>query len=127
MAEDDEDSPLRGGDYSGTVQQRARWPWVLLGLFIGLLAVLFTSSSDLAHYLDQGTLSPEPGYVAWLFCVGFVSALTGRVLAMTLVARLAHPSLLAFVLAASLFVALALLGVQMSSSPIDWAFGDLCS
>lgn len=89
--------------------------------------VLFTSSSDLAHYLDQGTLSPEPGYVAWLFCVGFVSALTGRVLAMTLVARLAHPSLLAFVLAASLFVALALLGVQMSSSPIDWAFGDLCS
>ena len=89
--------------------------------------VLFTSSSDLAHYLDQGTLSPEPGYVLWLFCVGFVSALTGRVLAMTLVARLAHPSLLAFVLAASLFTALALLGVQMSSSPIDWAFGDLCT
>ena len=48
MPDDDEDSPLRGGDYTGKMQQRARWPWVLLGLFFGLLTVLFTSSSPAA-------------------------------------------------------------------------------
>lgn len=89
--------------------------------------VLFTSTSDIAHYLLNGTLRPDPGYVYTLLGLGFLSAFTGRVVAITLVARLSHPSLLAFLLATTLYVGLALLAYQMSTSPIDWSVDDLCS
>ena len=47
--EDDDRTPLRGGhargsDSSASISSQ-RWPWVLLGIFIGLLSVLFSNSS----------------------------------------------------------------------------------
>ena len=80
----------------------------------------------MVHYLLQGILSPDVGYVSVLFVIGFCAALLGRLLALRLVQRLSHPSLLAFVLAIALFIGLGLLGVQMASHPIDWSVAPLC-
>ena len=88
---------------------------------------IFTSTSNVAHYLVQGVLTPWTSYVYVLGGVGFLSAFTGRVIALTLVSRLSHPSLLAFVLAAALYTSLVFLGIQISYAPIDWSFGDLCT
>jgi len=88
--------------------------------------VLFTSSSNIAHYLAEGVLTPDPGYVCAAATLGFTSALAGRLLALRLVTRLSHPSLIAFILAGLLYVALALLAVQLARTPIDWTFAPLC-
>ena len=88
--------------------------------------VLFTSSSNIAHYLVEGVLAPDPGYVAAAAAIGFTSALIGRLLALRLVQRLAHPSLIAFILAGLLYLALALLTTQLARTPIDWTFAPLC-
>ena len=88
--------------------------------------VLFTSSSNVAHYVFTGVLTPDPGYVTAAAAVGFASALIGRLLALRLVRTLSHPSLIAFTLAAVLVVALGLLAVQMSRQRVDWSFASLC-
>lgn len=89
--------------------------------------VLFTSSSDLAHYSLQGVLVADPGYALACAAIGFTSALTGRLLALSAVRRVSHPSLIAFTLAGVLLVACALLAVQMAGQKADWAFAPLCS
>ena len=58
-------------------------------------------------------LRPDPGYVAAAWALGFCSALAGRLLALTIVRRLSHPSLLAFTLGGTLFAGVALLLVQV--------------
>ena len=48
MEDDDASTPLRGKDASDVNRSSSssqRWPWVLLGVFIGLLSVLFSNSS----------------------------------------------------------------------------------
>jgi len=90
--------------------------------------VLFTSSSDVAHYLEQGTLA-DPGYLGYVGCaaaIGFCAALLGRILALRLVKKLSHPSLLAFVLGGVLLVGLALLVTQMAGAATDWSIEPLC-
>ena len=101
-------------------------------LAIGMLPQVATSTSAcmvlhlvLRPRAPPGTLAPEPATSAGLLR-RLVSALAGRP-SPSRSSRASRTLLLAFVLAASLFAALALLGVQMSSQPIDWAFGDLCA
>ena len=88
--------------------------------------VLFTASSNVAHYLAQGILTPYPGYVLAAFVIGFIAALIGRLLALRIVAKVSHPSLIAFVLSGVLAAALGLLGVQMARQRDDWSFDPLC-
>ena len=88
--------------------------------------VLFTSSSDIAHYLFSGVLGPDPGYVGAALVIGFCSAMLGRLLALSLVRRLSHPSLIAYALGIGLTVALTLLAVQMARQKVDWSFAPLC-
>lgn len=88
--------------------------------------VLFTSSSDIAHYLVEGVLNPDPAYMAAAGALGFTSALVGRLLAISIVSRLSHPSILAFTLGATLYVGLALLLMQMAQQPVDWSVASLC-
>ena len=76
--------------------------------------------------LVQGVLAPDLGYVAAAACLGFSSALLGRLLALRLVRKLAHPSLIAFALATGLFVALGLLAAQIARQKADWSFAPLC-
>ena len=90
--------------------------------------ILFTSSSDLVHYLFQGVLAPQPGYAAWALCLGFASAYLGRRVSYVLVQRLRHPSLLVFALGIILLLALALLVARSAGSAhTSWAFGVLCA
>ena len=49
-----------------------------------------------------------------------------RLAALRISAKLAHPSLIAFTLALVLFIACALLAVQMSQKHMEWAFTSLC-
>ena len=88
--------------------------------------VLFTSSADIAHYAFQGILTPDPGYVSTLLCLGFLSAFIGRTLALKLVRRLSHPSYIAFVLGFVLLGSLSLLVVQVMHQKVDWNFAPLC-
>jgi len=88
--------------------------------------ILFTSSSNLVHYLFEGVLAPEPGYVVWGLCLGFISALTGRLLSLRLVHKLHHPSLLIFSLGILLLLALVLLIARSAGTPADWTFAPLC-
>ena len=91
------------------------------------LMVLFTASSNVVHYLIKGALTAEPGYVSAALVIGFCSALCGRLLALRLVRKLSHPSLIAFVLSGVLLVAFALLIVDLAQAKIDWSFYNLCS
>lgn len=88
--------------------------------------VLFTSSSDVAHYLAQGTFTADPGYALVCMVIGFLAAFIGRFLALKIVKDLSHPSIIAFILAGVLAVALALVGVQMSRHGLEWDFSSLC-
>ena len=47
-------------------------------------------------HLVQGVLNPDPIYMAAAGTLGFTSALVGRLLAISIVSRLSHPSILAF-------------------------------
>ncbi len=87
--------------------------------------VFFTASSNVAHYLANGVLSPDLGYVGTFFLVGFASALLGRLLAIRLVRQFAHPSLIAFVLAALLAGAAALLAAQVARQKPDFSFAPI--
>jgi len=89
--------------------------------------VLFTSSSNIAHYLVKGVLRPYPLYVAAAATLGFFSALVGRLMAISLVQRLSHPSLIAFTLGFVLLIGLVLLIVQISRQPIDWGIESICA
>ena len=88
--------------------------------------VLFSASSNVAHYLVKGVLAPDLGYVYSAMAIGFCSALIGRLLALRLVKKLSHPSLIAFVLGGVLLVALALLAVQVTRQKADWSFDSIC-
>lgn len=90
------------------------------------LMVLFTSSSNVVHYVIKGVLSPDPGYVSAALIIGFSSALCGRLLALRLVRKLSHPSIIAFVLGGVLLVALALLIVNMTRDKVEWSFSSIC-
>ena len=83
--------------------------------------ITFTSSADVVHYLFQGVLSPDPGYVVWALCLGFCSALTGRLLAVHATSRMHHPSLIVFALAAILFLSMALLIVRSAQGKPECA------
>ena len=87
---------------------------------------LFTSCSNMAHYMIQGTLGPWSSYVYVLGLVSFLAAFTGRIIALTVVTRLSHPSVLSFLLAFALYAGLVLLVVQIVGNPIDWSVDDLC-
>jgi uncharacterized membrane protein YfcA len=88
--------------------------------------ILFTSSSNLVHYLLEGVLAPQLGYVAWALVLGFCSALIGRLISFHIVQKLHHPSLLIFTLGAILLLALALLIARSVGSQENWAFAPLC-
>jgi uncharacterized membrane protein YfcA len=87
---------------------------------------LFTSCSNMAHYMIQGTLRPWSSYVYILGLVSFLAAFTGRIIALTVVTRLSHPSVLSFLLGFALYAGLVLLVVQIVGNPIDWSVDDLC-
>jgi len=88
--------------------------------------ILFTSSSNLVHYLFQGVLAPQLGYAVWALGLGFSSALLGRLLSIRVVQRLNHPSIMVLTLGASLFLALALLVARSVGAPQNWRFAPLC-
>ena len=88
--------------------------------------IIFTSSSNLVHYLAAGILSPELGYVTWALCLGFSSALLGRLASLILAQRLDHPSLIVFALGSLLVVALLLLVANEATSSPQWSFSPLC-
>ena len=83
--------------------------------------VLFTSSSDVAHYLSEGVLAPDLGYVLAAATLGFTSALCGRLLALRLVRVLSHPSLIAFTLGGLLLGACGLLLAQVAEQAPDFS------
>jgi uncharacterized membrane protein YfcA len=83
--------------------------------------ITFTSSADVVHYLFEGVLSPDPGYVAWALVLGFCSALTGRLLAVHATSRMHHPSLIVFALAAILFLSTVLLIVRSAQGKPECA------
>ena len=89
--------------------------------------ITFTSSADVVHYLFQGVLSPDPGYVVWALCLGFCSALTGRLLAVHVTSRMNHPSVIVFALGAILYISMGLLILRSAESKASWTFGDPCS
>ena len=70
---------------------------------------------DLEHYSDLGVLQlyadtiTRPGYVVVALVVGFTGALLGRVAAVRFVKTAAHPSVLIFMLGATLLLSAALL------------------
>ena len=83
--------------------------------------ITFTSSADVVHYLFEGVLSPDPGYVVWALVLGFCSALTGRLLAVHATSRMHHPSLIVFALAAILFLSTMLLIVRSAQGKPECA------
>lgn len=88
--------------------------------------ILFTSSSNLVHYLFEGVLTPQLGYVVWALGLGFCSALIGRLMTFHLVQKLHHPSLLIFSLGTILLLALALLIMRSAGLKENWIFAPLC-
>ena len=78
--------------------------------------IMFTSSADVVHYLLEGVLSPDPGYVVWALCLGFCSALTGRLLAVQVTSRMNHPSVIVFALGLIRFVSMSLLVLRSGDS-----------
>ena len=89
--------------------------------------ITFTSSADVVHYLFEGVLSPDPGYVVWALVLGFCSALTGRLLAVHVTSRMNHPSVIVFALGAILYISMGLLILRSAESKASWTFGDPCS
>uniref|UniRef100_A0A7S0PXU7 Uncharacterized protein n=1 Tax=Coccolithus braarudii TaxID=221442 RepID=A0A7S0PXU7_9EUKA len=89
--------------------------------------IVFTSASNLVHYLSEGdVLKPMEGYVVLFAFLGFTSAFTGRMASMFCVRKLHHPSLIVFSLGALLVIATLLLIVRSIKTPPGWAFSDLC-
>lgn len=90
--------------------------------------IVFTSSSNLVQYLVAGVLAPELGYVAWAVCLGFASALVGRMGAIRLVASWDHPSLIVLSLGLLLSLALVLLVVNSfaQGDELTWTFTNFC-
>ena len=82
---------------------------------VNAFIIFFTSAADLEHYSDLGVLQlysdtiTRPGYVILLLVGAFGGALIGRVGATRLTAKFAHPSILIFLLGATLFLSAALL------------------
>ena len=58
--------------------------------------------------------------------IGFFAALIGRMLALRIVQKLSHPSIIAYVLAGVLAAAFSLLLIQMRKQRADWSFESLC-
>ena len=88
--------------------------------------ILFTSSSNVVHYLADGSLDAHLGYVLWALALGFCAALLGRGAAIMLVQKLSHPSLIAFLIGGTLMVALFLLLLQMATEAPDFALKSMC-
>ena len=89
--------------------------------------ITFTSSADVVHYTFQGVLTPYPGYVVWALCLGFCSALTGRLLAVTVTTKFSHPSIIVFALGFILWLSMGLLIARSSQNEPDWEFSDFCT
>ena len=89
--------------------------------------ITFTSSADVVHYLFEGVLTPYPGYVVWALCLGFCSALTGRLLAVTVTTRFSHPSIIVFALGFILWLSMGLLIARSAQDEPSFAFSNFCT
>ena len=79
-----------------------------------------------AHALEQGVLTPDPGYVVWIVTLGFCSAMVGRLSSVFITTRLRHPAFIVLTLGASLLVSMFLLIARVAQVEPQWAFSALC-